>query len=214
MSRSKHDAAGPDDQAREHPTRTLLIETVRGLLMGRAAHAITAELVLTTSGVSKGSLYHFFEDLEDLIGTAMVREFASEAQANIALAREGLARCDSAASALALIGSITRRIRATPLHRHRLNRVSLIGFSRGSEKLQHMLAAEQTRLTNAIADTLAQAQQHGWLDRSLDARAGAVLFQAVSFGQIVDEISDQPLGDDEWNAIVDRLMLAVFAPRD
>lgn len=213
MSRSKHAASEIDDRAREHPTRTLLIETVRGLLAEHAPHTITAELVLTTSGVSKGSLYHFFEDLEDLIGTAMVREFASASRANIAFAREGLARCDSPASALTLIGDITRRIRANPLHRHRLNRVSLIGFSRGSEKLQRMLAAEQTRLTDAIADTLAQAQQRGWLDKGFDPRAGAVLFQSISFGQIVDEISDNPLGDDEWNAIVDRLMSGVFAPR-
>ena len=213
MSRSENDASGTEGRAREHPTRTLLIDTVRNLLTEHAAHAITADLVLTTSGVSKGSLYHFFEDLEDLIGTAMVREFASASQANITFAQEGLARCDSTPSALALIGSITRRVRASPLHRHRMNRVSLIGFARGNEKLRRLLAAEQPRLTDAIAGLLAEAQQRGLLDAGFDARAGAVLFQSVSFGQVVDEISDNPLDDDAWNRIVDTLMLRLFAPQ-
>lgn len=210
---SGNPAHGSGTPRREHPTRLLLTETARGLLAEHPAHAITAEMALITSGVSKGSLYHFFEDLEDLLGTAMVLEFTSRSQENIAVVRERLAQCDSTASALDLIREITRRIREPEVHRHRMNRISLIGFSRGNEKFRRLLAAEQSGLTDAMAMLFAQAQQLGWLDSGFDPRAGAVLLQSVNFGQVVDEISETPLSDDAWNGIMDTLIRRMFAPQ-
>lgn len=202
----------PDPPSREHPTRTLLIETARRLLADHAVHTITADMVLTGSGVSKGSLYHHFEDFDDLLGTAMAREFAFTVQENIAMARDGLARCDSTESVLAMLGAITRRIRTPAVHQHRMNRIGLIGFSRGNEKFRRLLAAEQSRLTDAMAELFAHAQQRGWLSSEFDPRAGAVLLQSCHFGQVADEISDAPLDDDAWVRIMDLLVRRLFAP--
>lgn len=59
-----------------HPTRQKLIETALQLLEVCSPADITADLILDASGVSKGSLYHHFEDLTDVIEAAMIVRFA------------------------------------------------------------------------------------------------------------------------------------------
>lgn len=214
MPRSKNRPSATDDTGREHPTRTLLVDTARGLLADHAAHTITADMVLTTSGVSKGSLYHFFEDLDDLLGTAMVREFSSAARKNIAVARQALEQCDSTGSMMAIFDAIARDVRTPAVRRNRMNRISLIAFSRSHEKFQRLLAAEQGWLTEAMAELFGLAQRKGWLRDDFDPRAGAVLFQACHLGQVVDEIADTPLAEEAWFRTMDTLVRRMFAAPD
>ena len=55
-----------------HPTKTALIEATRELLETNARKDISTEQILNKSGISKGSLYHHFEDLEELVEAAML----------------------------------------------------------------------------------------------------------------------------------------------
>lgn len=212
MSPTRRKPTDPEDAGREHPTRTLLVDTARSLLADNAADTITADMVVSTSGVSKGSLYHFFEDLDDLLGTAMVREFSMVVRRNTAMAREAMARCDSTGSLQAVFDTIARDVRTLAVRRNRMNRINLVAFSRGHEKFQRLLAAEQSRLTGAAAELFALAQQRGWLRDDFDPRAGAVLFQACHFGQVVDEITDEPLADEVWLRMMDTFIRRVFVP--
>jgi len=60
-----------------HPTRERLIETMAGLLDQKAPENINVDEVLSVSGISKGSLYHHFEDFSDLLEVAYLRRFAA-----------------------------------------------------------------------------------------------------------------------------------------
>ncbi len=57
-----------------HPTKRLLVETVAGMLEAKKPSEILADGVLESSGVSKGSMYHHFEDLQELVETARLGE--------------------------------------------------------------------------------------------------------------------------------------------
>ncbi len=59
-----------------HPTAALLCKTVEQMLSEKKPDLITAEEVLEKSGISKGSLYHHFEDLSDLIETTLIIRYA------------------------------------------------------------------------------------------------------------------------------------------
>ncbi len=56
-----------------HPTKEELIQTVVVLLEGTTLNQITSEQVLAISGISRGSLYHHFEDFSELLELAQVR---------------------------------------------------------------------------------------------------------------------------------------------
>ena len=55
-----------------HPTKAVLVRTVVELLDTQMPSEIHADNVLEISGISKGSLYHHFEDLGELVETAQV----------------------------------------------------------------------------------------------------------------------------------------------
>ncbi|MFZ9750906.1 MAG: TetR/AcrR family transcriptional regulator, partial [Candidatus Nanopelagicales bacterium] len=58
-----------------HPTRQKLIETTVSLLDTLRPAEITVEMILQQSGISKGSLYHHFEDVEELFEAAEISRF-------------------------------------------------------------------------------------------------------------------------------------------
>jgi len=45
-----------------HPTKVALIEVVKEMIAEFGADGFTVEMVLAESGISRGSLYHHFED--------------------------------------------------------------------------------------------------------------------------------------------------------
>ena len=60
----------------QHPTREALITTVVELLQTQPLESVTSERVLEVSKISRGSMYHHFKDLDELIETAQVARFA------------------------------------------------------------------------------------------------------------------------------------------
>jgi AcrR family transcriptional regulator len=59
-----------------HPTGIELVKTVDQLLDLKRADEITSEEVLKESGISKGSLYHHFVDLPDLVETTLIYRYS------------------------------------------------------------------------------------------------------------------------------------------
>ena len=64
-----------------HPTKSSLIHCAADLLDKYRFDEITVEMVLDRSGVSKGSLYHHFEDLDELMDIA-AKAFSPSAPTN------------------------------------------------------------------------------------------------------------------------------------
>lgn len=59
-----------------HPTKAVLVKTVVELLNTQLPSEVHADQVLEISGISKGSLYHHFEDLGELVETAQVYRYS------------------------------------------------------------------------------------------------------------------------------------------
>ena len=59
----------------DHPTRTKLIQTTVTLLDEFRPAEITVDMILHESEISKGSLYHHFQDVEELFEAAEISRF-------------------------------------------------------------------------------------------------------------------------------------------
>jgi AcrR family transcriptional regulator len=206
------DQAASETKHREHPTRKRLVDTVLELFEVHPHGSVTADMVLSASGVSKGSLYHHFEDFDDLLGTAMAREFSRAVQDTIDQARIGFASCESSDGLQGLIRELHRYSQTPLMKRRRLERIRLIVFSQGQPRLRALLAAEQTRLTDAFEELFATARANGWIRQDIAPRAAAVLVQAYTIGRLVDDIAESPLDDEAWFRMVDLLAERVFGP--
>jgi AcrR family transcriptional regulator len=189
-----------------HPTAQLLVETVTGLLDSKGADQITSEEVLHLSGVSRGSLYHHFEDFDDLVDSALVKRFGKYiAETNAGFAALSLA-VHNAKDMKAALRRMTRWAHDPSRAEFRFERIRV--FARASEKpsLRAKLALEQDALTTNMAEIIAGWQERGFVVNSVQARSIAVVIQAIVIGRVVDEIADTHVDPEDWLQMMDSMM--------
>ena len=185
-----------------HPTKALLLDTAVELIDEFGPQGFTVETLLDKSSISKGSLYHHFEDFGDLIDQAQIKRFSRYIDQDIeVLSREFLASTSRE--------DLRRRIRSIVLGAHgpqrasaRADRAVIVGSSLHSEKFMRSLAVEQQRLTDAIADVLRELQERGHAEKVVAPRVAATFVQAYSLGRILDDVADSPIGSEAWADVV------------
>lgn len=189
-----------------HPTRDRLIDTMVELLDGSDPEHITADQVLSASGVSKGSLYHHFEDFEDLLEAALIARFSVNVDVTIEALSAIIATVNSRDEAIAALRELNIYNQAQSRSNYRLERARAAGLTYSSPRFHEALGAEQQRLTDAFTDLFKEAQNKGWMSEALDARAAAVFIQAYTVGRVVDDIAPEKVDPDAW---IDLIMTVI-----
>lgn len=189
-----------------HPTRDRLIETMAQLLDGSDPEHITADQVLNASGVSKGSLYHHFEDFEDLLEAALISRFSTNVDATIDHLAAILATATSRDELIAALRKVNEFDQDQSRSRFRLERARAAGLTYSSPRFHDALGAEQQRLTDAFTDLFSEAQNKGWMSSELDARATAVFVQAYTVGRVVDDIAPEKADPQAWVELIMRVI--------
>lgn len=189
-----------------HPTRDRLIETMAQLLDGSDPEHITADQVLNASGVSKGSLYHHFEDFEDLLEAALISRFSTNVDATIDHLAAILATATSRDELVAALRKVNEFDQDQSRSRFRLERARAAGLTYSSPRFHDALGAEQQRLTDAFTDLFSEAQNKGWMSSELDARATAVFVQAYTVGRVVDDIAPEKADSQAWVELIMRVI--------
>lgn len=192
------------------PTKEKLLHTALLLLETHFPEDITGDMVLAHSSVSRGSLYHHFADVSDLVEQALVRRFSARVDENIATLDVMVENCSSPEYLYDQLCVMTDTTQSSGNSRHRFLRARLIGFAEGNERLTQRLGAEQQRLTEALTNLFAQAQNRGWLNRDFSPKAAALFVQAYTLGRVIDDISLEPVDQDEWNAFINRVIKLVL----
>ena len=185
-----------------HPTRDRLIETMVELLDGSDPEHITADQVLSASGVSKGSLYHHFEDFEDLLEAALIARFSVNVDVTIDTMSKILATVNSRDEMLEALRELNVYNQAQSRSSYRLERARAAGLTYSSPRFHEALGAEQERLTEAFMDLFKEAQNKGWMSTDIDARAAAVFVQAYTVGRVVDDIAPEKVDPDAWISLI------------
>lgn len=189
-----------------HPTRDRLIETMAELLDGSDPEHITADQVLTASGVSKGSLYHHFEDFEDLLEAALISRFSVNVDATIDGLAQILATVKSREELVSALREANAHDQAQSRAKFRLERARAAGLTYSSPRFHDALGIEQQRLTDAFTDLFIEAQNKGWMSTDINPRAAAVFVQAYTVGRVVDDIAPEKVDPQAW---VDLLMTVI-----
>ena len=191
-------------------TKEKLLQTALELLETHFPERITGDMVLEHSGVSRGSLYHHFVDVSDLLEQGLVHRFAARVDANIAALSRAKAECRSAEQMYDQLCSLTDFTQAPENKRLRFVQARLIGFAEDNDRLIQRLGVEQKRLTDAIADLFGNAQEKGWLNNTFNPHTAALFVQAYTLGRVIDDVSLVHVDPDEWNAFIKRVVKMVF----
>jgi len=187
-----------------HPTKEKLIATMVTLMDEHALSNIQVDDVLRDSNISKGSLYHHFENFDELVESALITRFAASVDISIQLVASAVNDTKSAKEFVEKIIEVTTVTQGRERSRFRLERARVIGLSVNSPRLLERLEREQDRLTAAMADIVREAQEKGWVNKTFDAKTIAVFMQAYTIGRVIDDVAsdNQHIDSQSWNDVV------------
>jgi AcrR family transcriptional regulator len=193
-----------------HPTKTKLIDTAVELLKNAPRSQISSDLILQTSGISKGSLYHHFEDLDELLETAMLVRYTDWVDSSIEIIMQIIARSKTPKDIYDNLVELTRFTQDPKRRNERIYRAEILGLAESSPRLAEKLAREQQRLTDALTDIIRDTQESGYFRKELDPHAVAVLIQAYTLGKVVDDYSLTAVDPERWNELINLVVRRVF----
>ena len=197
---------------RIHPTKEKLIETMALLMNERALHEIQVDDVLRESNISKGSLYHHFENFEDLTEAALIARFSNSVDRSIELVAGAIHEAKNAEEFLEKIIYVTTVTQGPERSKFRLERARVIGLSVNSPKLAKLLEAEQDRLTEAMTDVVREGQIKGWVSDKFDPKTIAVFMQAYTLGRVIDDVASPSatVNSDDWNDVINTAVTSLL----
>ena len=193
-----------------HPTKEALIATTLALMESHGIASITSEQVLEISGVSRGSLYHHFEDFSALIEAAQVRRFSGYVDASIKILWGVVSSSKSRQELVEKVREVTTITQSAQMSKPRLDRVSAIAASMNNERMARALGLEQERLTDSIADLYREVCHRGWGNPALDPRTISVMIQAYTLGKVVDDFTQNHMDPDKWDFLISSILEKVF----
>jgi len=193
-----------------HPTKEKLIQTYLELLKTNNFRSITSEMVLETSGITKGSLYHHFEDFNHLIETVRIVKFSRWVDSSIEIIGNLIASSKTKEDVVKALHEVTVSTQNFSQSSRRLERTETISLTLDNERFHKALSVEQTRLTTALTDIIREAIEKEFIRKDLDPQVLAVFIQAYTLGKIVDDINPNRIDEDKWVSLIEEILLKVL----
>ena len=194
-----------------HPTKRALIVTVLEQLKTLKPSEITSESVLDKSGISKGSLYHHFEDFDDLIETAEVIRYAAYVDQSIHILTKVFQSAKNRDEMVTELKQVTKFTQSPDLMPQRMDRATSISLANANPRMMKKLNVEQDRLNEALIDIFREARDRGWINKEIDLHAGAVFIQAYTLGIIINDVSGKKLDNKAWTDLIDLFTSKIIA---
>ena len=193
-----------------HATAQKLVDTVIEMLKTTSYNNIKSENVLLRSGISRGPMYHHFENFEDLIETAQIqiyKGFAGEVIEELVSAVNSID--DPAVARTQFETALVTR--STLISDNNLRqRVGIIHNAASIESLRERLSKTQESLTLEWIKAYQLCLDKGWADPKIDARAVAILMQSTFIGRVIDNLSKEHMKPELWLQAMLRLFDSFF----
>ena len=185
-----------------HPTRVALLDVTKRLIAEHGTDGFTVEMVLSESGISRGSLYHHFEDFPDLVESALVEVNRSYVDSSIELTARAIEAANSKEEFLTAIAMVTQALHSEERFKARIDRVRMIALCADSPSFREKFGEAQAEMVDNLADVIREAQEKGWARPDFDPRALATFMSAYTVGVTLNDVSADPISFEAWNALV------------
>ena len=171
---------------------------------------LSAGELLRRTGISKGSLYHHFEDYSDVLEAAYLRRFFINIETAVASMEYAMDSAATKDELFAHMRELTQASQDRARAPFRFERARLLGKAERNDRFRVALGAMQQRQTDAFAAAISRAQEKGWVRTDIQARTIAVFIQAYSLGRIIDDITENPMDDEDWNNMINLIAEGTF----
>jgi AcrR family transcriptional regulator len=193
-----------------HPTGIELVKAVNRLLDIKRADEISTEEVLKESGISKGSLYHHFVDLPDLIETTLIHRYSRWIDSSIKRMSSLLNSAKTPRQLKESLFEITYATQKDSLREMRVERARIFAEAQNNERLSEMLIVETERMTSSIEDLVREVIDRELFKPGLNPRAIAIFIQAYTMGLLVNDFTQNKVSFENWSELINKIIAEVF----
>ena len=197
-------------QSSFHPTKRLLVETVVELLETKKPNEILAEEVLEISGVSKGSMYHHFEDLQELVETAQLVRYSKWIDLSIEFMTKYVLGANTKEEFVKSLRALTELTQASDRKGARAERARALAACFDNPRMAKAMGAETQRHTDALADIIQEVQHRGFVRPDVDTKAIAVFIQSYTLGKMVNDYNPTGVDDQTWVELISTMAVRTF----
>ena len=193
-----------------HPTAASLCKTVGNLLDEKNPDLITVEEVLQKSGISKGSLYHHFEDLSDLIETTLIIRYTHWIDLSIRKMSKLLENGKTTKSLKDGLYKVTYATQSDAMAKTRLERAQIVAATQNNPRLLKKFTTETDRMTSSFEDLIREVIGRKLFKPNLEPRAIAIFIQAYTFGLVLNDLSENKVKYENWVSLINQIIDEVF----
>lgn len=183
-------------------TRNRLLNTTVDMLDELQEKDVSAAEILRRTGIARGSLYHFWDSIGELIQEAYLVRYSRYVEKSGGVIKQMLAECQTKEEFLAGLARVTELTQDPARETNRYERARILGMVEKNEDFRKALGRVQQSLTDLFTAQFTEVQNRGWFNKDFDPRAAAVLIQAYTLGRIVDDVVDNPMDALAWNALI------------
>lgn len=193
-----------------HPTKRLLVETVVAMLERKKPTEILAEEVLEVSGVSKGSMYHHFSDLQELVETAQLIRYSKWIDASIEFMTTYVLGSTTKEEFIESLRKLTELTQSVDRKGARAERARALAACFDNPRMAKAMGEETQRHTDALADIIQEVQNRGLVRADVDPKAVAVFIQSYTLGKMVNDYNPTGVQDDTWVDLITDMAVRTF----
>jgi AcrR family transcriptional regulator len=191
-----------------------VLDAVAERLMTSDEITIRIPEICEATGVNYGSVYHHFGSREGVIDAAYDMMFTTMAERDVASLKLISHAAQSLEEYVASLQGVIGTFASGPERRaRRAIRVRVISAAMTRLDLQERIGAAQFRITEELTHVVEYGQERDWLRRDMSAHSIAVIVQVLLVGRTVDDISKEPIDDDEWSTSMQLLLSDLVHPR-
>ncbi len=193
-----------------HPTKRLLVETVVAMLETKKPTEILAEEVLEVSGVSKGSMYHHFEDLQELVETAQLIRYSKWIDASIEFMTTYVLGATNREDFIESLRKLTELTQSVDRKGARAERARALAACFDNPRMARLMGEETQRHTDALTDIIREVQNRDYVRSDVDPKAVAVFIQSYTLGKMVNDYNPTGVQDDTWVDMITDMAVRTF----
>ncbi len=200
-------------QSRSVPVMRTVLEAVADRLRDGDERLLRIPEVCRATGVNYGSVYHHFGSREGVIEAAYEMMFSEIIEQDLAMVRRAVETTTSKDGFLLAIQGVLETVSTGPDRRaSRAMRLRIVAASTTRPDLREVISASQAALTAELAGIVEFCQEQGWVRADISSRSIAVILQVVIFGRNLDDLSSEPIPEEEWSAFMFQLFTLLLTP--
>lgn len=192
-----------------HPTKQRLIDVTVALLEDKQPHEVQVDEILETSGISKGSLYHHFQDLSELMEVAITVRYSRYVDMSIGFMTSELIVNNKEDLYKGLV-RLTELTQDTGRAKYRLERARALALTDGNPRFAKLLGEEQARLTSSLADIIHDLQNKELVSKKYDADVIATYIQSYTLGLVINDVTTKPIDMAPWREVINDIAKYIF----